>query len=146
MIDDLIIRKPASKEEFDAMFDLRWRLLRKPWNQPKDSERDDMEEKSHPLIAIINDKIVGTARFHRVDENNGQFRYLAVEEDYRRKGVATAILKHLEDIAKSNGLQYAILNARKTAKDVFLKQGFEIVEEGPTIFGVIEHYRMKKEL
>ena len=146
MIESLILRKPEIPEEFDAMYDLRWRTLREPWNQPKGSEKDDSEDISIPIIAILDGKIIGTARLHKVEDKLCQFRYLAVEEKFRRRGVATAILHKIEEIAKKQGFQSVFLNARKSAKDVFIKQGFEIVGEGSTIFGVIEHFKMRKSL
>jgi hypothetical protein len=58
MEEPLIIRQPLSKEDFDLMYDLRWRVLRKLWNQPRGSEKDDIENESHPFIVTLNNKIV----------------------------------------------------------------------------------------
>ena len=55
----IIIREPKTKEEFDSYHNLIWKLLRKPWNQPKGSEIDDLEDESFHFIAICKNKIVG---------------------------------------------------------------------------------------
>jgi len=33
--EPLILRRPTSPDEWDAYFDLRWRILRQPWRQPR---------------------------------------------------------------------------------------------------------------
>lgn len=33
--DKLILRSPASPSDWDIYFDLRWRILRAPWGQPR---------------------------------------------------------------------------------------------------------------
>ncbi len=43
------ICKPLTKEEFKKYYDLRWKVLRKPWKQPKGSEKDEREKESIPL-------------------------------------------------------------------------------------------------
>jgi len=42
MEEPLIILRPLSKEDFELMYNLRWKILRKPWHQPKGSEKDDI--------------------------------------------------------------------------------------------------------
>ncbi|MEJ2362384.1 MAG: thioesterase, partial [Gammaproteobacteria bacterium] len=36
-------KSPQTKQEWQAYFDLRWRILRAPWQQARGSERDDLE-------------------------------------------------------------------------------------------------------
>lgn len=146
MKDPLIIRKPLSKLDFEQMYDLRWRILRNPWNQLRGTEKDEREGESHPFIVTINEKIVATARFHKNNENEGQIRYLAVEKDFRNERIASILMRYIEGFAISLGLKSIIINARKNAKEFFEKLKYEIVEEGPLLFDKIEHYIMKKML
>ena len=37
------LRPPETAEEFDAYYNLRWMVLRAPWNQPTGSEKDEYE-------------------------------------------------------------------------------------------------------
>ena len=37
------IRSPETEQEFAAYYELRWRVLRKPWGQPSGSERDELD-------------------------------------------------------------------------------------------------------
>jgi len=146
MSNTLIIRQPSKEEEFEAMYELRWRVLRKPWNQPKGSEKDDLENQSFPFIAISDEKIIGTARLQKNSEIEGQIRYLAINEEYRNQKIGRDLILFIEWYASKKNCSYLKLNARKTAHGFFIKQGYEIVGEGPTLFNEIEHYVMKKEL
>ncbi|NVM54773.1 MAG: GNAT family N-acetyltransferase [Candidatus Helarchaeota archaeon] len=125
------------------MYDLRWRILRKPWNQPRGSERDQLESKANHYIALFRDKIIGTARFHKINENVGQIRYLAVEEDYRRRGVGGKLLEAIHLTAKNQFIKYVFLNARETALKFFEKLGYKAIEDGPLLFGEIKHKKMR---
>jgi len=149
MTDTIIIRQPTIEKEFAEMYDLRWRILRKPWNQPVGSEKDEREEDSYHFIAILNNKIVGTARLQENEEINGkregQIRYLAVEEEYQNKKIGRDLLAFIDWFAKNKKIAYIQINARKTASEFFIKQGYNILKEGPKLFGEIEHYVMRKE-
>lgn len=131
------------------MYDLRWRVLREPWNQPVGSEKDDREEDSYPFIAMMNNKVVGTARLQENEKIEGklegQIRYLAIDENYRNKKIGRDLIAFIEWYAKNKKIAYIKINARKTAKGFFEKQGYEIVSEGHTLFNDIEHFIMKKE-
>ena len=146
MEEPLIIRKPLSKEDFEMMYDLRWRVLREPWNQTRGTEKDDIEIDSHQFIVTLNEKIVATAHFHKINETEGQIKYLAVEKDYRKKRIASKLMRYIEGFAISLGLTGIILNAWKTAKVFFEKLDYKIIREGPLLFNEIEHYVMKKML
>ncbi|MFX0188444.1 MAG: GNAT family N-acetyltransferase [Candidatus Hodarchaeota archaeon] len=146
MEEPLIIRQPLSKEDFDLMYDLRWRVLRKLWNQPRGSEKDDIENESYPFIVTLNNKIVATARFHKNNEREGQIRYLAVEKEYRNKRIASKLIRYIEGFVISLGIHNIKLNTRKTAKDFFEKLDYKIIGEGPLLFNEIEHYVMHKKL
>jgi aminoglycoside 3-N-acetyltransferase I len=61
-----------------------------------------------PLVAFANGKIVGGLVAYELDKFEQERREiyiydLAVEEDYRRQGVATALIHHLREIARQRG-------------------------------------------
>ena len=144
MEEPLIIRKPLSKEDYELMYDLRWRVLREPWDQPRGSEKDDIETESHQFIVTLNEKIVATARFHKNSEMEGQIKYLAVEKKYRNRRIATKLMLYIEGVAVNLGLTSILLNTRKTAKEFFEKLDYEIVRDDPLLFNEIEHFTMRK--
>ncbi len=146
MEEPLIILRPLSKEDFELMYNLRWNVLRKPWNQPKGSEKDDIENEAYPFVVIFQNKTVATARLHKNNEEEGQIRYLAVEEGYRNQRIGSKLVRYIEGFATCLGIKSIMLNARKTAKEFFEQLEYEIIGEGPLLFDEIEHFIMHKEL
>ncbi|HUX98666.1 MAG TPA: GNAT family N-acetyltransferase, partial [Candidatus Deferrimicrobium sp.] len=132
----LIIRQPITHEEFEAMYDLRWRILRAPWNQPKGSERDEWETKASHFIALLNDKIIGTARLQLINQDAkiGQVRYLAIETIFQRKGIGGKLIEAIHLTATNRFLNHLVLNAREHAVKFFEKHGYKVVGEGPLLF------------
>ncbi|HSP86989.1 MAG TPA: GNAT family N-acetyltransferase [Ignavibacteriaceae bacterium] len=141
----MFVTEPNSEKDFELYFDLRWRILRKPWNQPKGSENDELEKKSIHAMVCKEDRIpIGVGRLHFNSNEEAQIRSMAVEEEYRGKGIGSMILFYLEDKAREKNAKSIILSARKTALKFYENNGYKIVEEGHTLFGVIPHYKMKK--
>ncbi len=61
----LILRSPASLSEWDAYFDLRWRILRQPWRQPRGSEHDSEDDSAfHLLLLDAAGKALACGRLH----------------------------------------------------------------------------------
>ncbi len=145
--DKITIVRPATEEQFEQHLDMRWRLLRAPWGQPRGSEIDDQEESAEHVSALADDgRLVGVGRVHFVDEQTAQIRYMAVDEAWRRSGVGCAILRHLEDVARARGVQRIVLNARTQSASFYASCGYERVGKGHTLFGVIRHWRMSKRI
>ena len=134
------------RHQFEKYYELRWKVLRKPWNQPRGSEKDEMEEKSIHIMACDNDKIVGVARLHFNSKEEAQIRYMAVDENYRRKGIGSMLLKKLEEIAKQKNAKHIVLNARENAVEFYRKNGYVVMEKTYVLFGEIQHYKMMKKL
>ena len=145
-MNNINIREPVTKEELEQYYNLRWRILRQPWNQPVESEKDEKENQSIHIIACFDNKIVGVGRGHFNSKTEAQIRYMAVEEGYQEKGVGTKILKVLEKKLTEKGAKSIVLNARKNAVIFYTKLGYEIVKKSHALFGEIEHFKMKKEV
>jgi N-acetylglutamate synthase-like GNAT family acetyltransferase len=147
IMDNFSIRSPATSNEWDAYYDLRWRLLRAPWQQPRGSERDDDENLAYHLIAVnVKDQIIGVGRLHRLSETQSQLRYMAVETAERQRGVGKALVASLEAQASCWGTQSIVLNAREQAVAFYQACGYELGDEADTLFGVIRHWQMQKQL
>ena len=141
----MIITEPISPNDFELYYDLRWRMLRKPWNQPKGSEKDELEDKSIHAMVCNEDRIpIGVGRAHFNSDEEAQIRYMAVEEEWQGKGIGKMILSYLEEKIKEKGAKNIILNARDIAIKFYEKNGYHIVKEAHTLFDVIPHYRMRK--
>lgn len=142
----MIIKSPQTRKEFFDYYDLRWRILRAPWNQPKGSEQDDLEGQAIHIIAVENDKIVGCGRAHFNSDEEAQIRYMAVENEWQGKGVGKLILDELEKRVVEKGAKKIILHARENIVKFYEKNGYKVIKRSHTLFGVIPHYLMEKEL
>ncbi len=140
------VRCPRTKKEYEKYYDLRWRILRKPWNQLKGSEKDELEGQSVHLMAYEKGKLLGVGRVHFNSSKKAQIRYMAVEEDLQRKGVGTRILQELEKRAERKGADHIVLNARESAIGFYKSHGYRLLGKAHTLFGVIPHYKMRKRL
>ena len=97
-------------------------------------------------MAIEDGKVIGVGRGHFNSPEKAPIRYMAIDENYRAKGVGIEILRVIESKLKAAGAKNIVLNARKSAARFYEKHGYEIVEKGPTLFGKIEHFRMQKSI
>jgi N-acetylglutamate synthase-like GNAT family acetyltransferase len=143
----MLIRPPATESEFEAYYAFRWKILREPWNQPLGSERDNFEDEAIHLAAWDDaGQLVGIGRLHRVAENRGQVRYMAVDPTQRSHGVGNAILQELEARAIALGIQEINLNSRQEAVPFYQKNGYQVLRPAHTLFGKIPHFEMWKRL
>jgi ribosomal protein S18 acetylase RimI-like enzyme len=141
------VRRPESEQEWAAYFDLRWQVLRAPWNQPRGAERDPIEDTSeHALICDEEGRALAVGRLHFNAPEEGQIRSMATAPHARGQGLGRRIIEHLEAIARAKGAETIVLNARDSAVGFYAKLGYEIVGPGPTLFDVIPHVKMCKRL
>ena len=142
------IIEPNTSTEFKIYYNLRYEVLRKPWFQPKGSERDDGDETSlHRMIMDEPDGkavAVGRLQFNTIEE--AQIRYMAVSDDYQGMGYGSEIVKVLGNIAREKGSQKIILQSRENALQFYKSNGYEIVKKTHLLFGEIQHWLMEKEL
>jgi N-acetylglutamate synthase-like GNAT family acetyltransferase len=130
----MIIRSPVSPEEFDQYFQLRWEILRRPWNQPKGSEIGTDEDVCIHVMAIIESgEVVGVARLQFNTPTSAQARYVAVADHIQGKGIGKALITHLENIAREKGAKEMVLDARENAVDFYKSLHYQITEK-PTCY------------
>jgi GNAT superfamily N-acetyltransferase len=142
----MIITQPKSKEDFERYFELRWRLLREPWKQPKGSEKDELEERSLHIMVCHKDRVpVAVGRAHFNTDTEAQIRFMAVEPRYQKTGLGTVVLKKLEEEVRQLGAKYVILHSRDAAISFYEKNGYKIVAPSHTLFETIPHFLMKKD-
>ncbi len=140
------LRSPQGTEEFDQYYDLRWRILRAPWQQDRGSEKDQFEDTAIHVAAYESGRLVGVGRLHKTSEDEAQIRYMAVEENCRGKGFGQAIYHHLESEARKMGIKKIYVHARLPVLDFYKLMGFNITGDGPTLFDSIQHKIMEKTL
>ena len=95
---NLLPRSPSSPAEWDAYFDLRWRMLREPWSQPRGSERDSLDQSAFHLPIVDSDgSALACGRLHLNSPTEAQVRYMAVDENVQGRGYGSAILGGTRD-------------------------------------------------
>ena len=142
------IIEPNSSAEFEQYYNLRYEVLRKPWLQPKGSEKDDDDKSSihRMIIDELNGKAVAVGRLQFNTSEEAQIRYMAVSDNYQLKGYGNIIVKTLEDIALNKGIRNIILQARENALKFYWKNGYEIIEKSYLLFDEIQHWLMVKKI
>jgi predicted GNAT family N-acyltransferase len=121
-----IIKSPETELEWDKYFNFRWEMLRKPLGISKETLKDELEDESHHLIAVDEQKeVIGGGRLHFNNNREGQIRYMAVSNTIQRKGLGSAIVSELEAIAREKGIQEMVLNARENAISFYLSMGYK---------------------
>ena len=140
----MIIKEAQSKDEFKQYYNLRWRILRKPWGQPEGSEKDELENECIHIIAKDHNTVVGIGRLQFNSKTEAQIRYMATEPKYERQGIGTKIVSALEDQSKRNNCTTVMLDAREPAMDFYEKLNYVKKEKSYLLFDSIQHYKMKK--
>jgi len=142
-----LVRSPLSSHEFELYYDLRYRVLRAPWNQARGSEQDASESTSIHAMIIDGDVCLACGRLQRTEtEGVGQIRFMAVDPNHQGKGLGKLIVQYLEARAKEEALVEIILQARENAVEFYKSLGYEVVEPTFKLFGEIQHYLMRKQL
>ena len=138
------LREPKTADDFALYYDLRWRILRKPWTQDRESSKDEHESLAVHLMAWADNKLVGVGRLHFNDPEEAQIRYMAVEESCAGRGVGTIILAELEGRAKRAGATHIVANARENALRFYKKNGYQLIDRADTLFESLVHWRVVK--
>ena len=145
--EEFTLVEPYAAQEWKSYFDLRWRVLRQPWGQPRGSERDDFDAKSfHLMLREPGGAAAAVGRLHLNSPSEAQVRYMAVEEGCARRGIGGRILEELESRARAAGRTRMILNSRESAVPFYRKHGYELMDQTGTLFGTLLHWRMRKNL
>lgn len=140
------IRTPQSLEEWEKYYDLRYRILRKPLNQPKGSEKNDGDQIGIHF-ALYQEKVLqAVVRLDLQENHTAQVRFMAVEENQQKKGFGKKIMIEIENYCLKNNIQKIILHARDHAVDFYFKLGYKVIEPSHKLFGIIQHFLMEKYL
>jgi thioesterase domain-containing protein len=141
------IDTPVSEQDFADYFEFRWEMLRKPWNFPLGSEKDEYEQVSqHRMIRGVNGEVIAVGRVHMNSAEEAQIRHVAVAHDAQGKGLAKMIMSALESVARQEGAVRMVTNSRELSTPFFTSCGFEIEKEAPRELGKLKRQQMVKRL
>jgi N-acetylglutamate synthase-like GNAT family acetyltransferase len=146
-INPMHVIEPATPEQFKQYYQLRYDTLRKPWDQPKGSERaEDDEQAIHAMLIDDNNEALGVCRLHLNTPEEGQIRFMGVRADKQGQRLGDQLISYLEDRARRLGATSMTLQARENAVNFYRRNGYEVVEKTYLLFGSIQHYKMAKQL
>ena len=140
------LKQPQSKDEFERYYELRWRILRAPWDEPRGSEVDNIEDRCFHIMVTNNDKVIGVGRLQYNSDNEAQIRYMAVDDNHEGNGVGSCIVDALEQEARRTERSLIVLDAREPAVGFYKKLGYEVKQKSYLLFDEIQHYQMIKNL
>ena len=96
----------------------------------------DNEMYQNVYIMYDDKKIAGCLAFTNVKNKTAEIGRVYVCEEYRKRGIATKLLKHAEKITKNNGGKTLILDTYErlsSAISLYKKLGFKIVPQFPDL-------------
>ncbi len=118
------IKQVTNSTDLEKAFAIRRQVFCVEQNVSEEIEMDEYDDIATHILAYIDDKPVGTARW-RFTEKGAKMERFAVSKEYRGKGVGEALVKYTLDKLKDNDLIY--LNAQESVIKFYGKFGFVIV-------------------
>jgi len=103
----------------------------------------------HTIVYYENNVPVGCGAFREKESDKTEIKRMYVHPDYRKKGIASAILKELETWAKEVGYTYTILETGKKqpeAINLYQKLNYTIIPNYPPYEEMDNSVCMKKTL
>ena len=142
-----LIKSPTEPDEWKSYYRLRFNMLRKPWGQGSEDDRDPLDSEAiHGMIVDEKGQAIAVGRIHQIDPYTAQIRFMAVDELSRGKGFGKHMLDYLEAaiMKRFPSIETIILQARENAVPFYEHHGYQIEEKTFVLFGLIQHYLMKK--
>ncbi len=141
------IDTPKTEEQLEAYFKFRWEMLKKPWDHPLGSEKDEYETVSeHRMVVDSNSNIVAVGRVHLNTSDEAQVRHIAVAKEQQGKGLGKLVFSSLESVAREQGAKRLVTNSRRISIEFFTACGFEINDDASTEMGKLKRSQMVKRL
>ena len=138
------VRAADSESEVVAALALRERVFSVEQGVPVRADRDGRDPEALHLVALEDERVVGTCRLV-FDGGVAKLGRMAVERERRGRGIGDAILAEAVRAARSAKAGTILLHAQLPARALYARHGFvdsgpEFVEQG------IPHVAMEKRL
>ena len=137
-------RAPQTPSEWEAYYDLRYRVLREPLGKERGSERNEGDATGTHFACFKATKIVGVARLDKLDDTTCQVRFVAIESDLQGLGLGKIIMQAVEESAIQSGFKQMVLHARDYALPFYEKLGYQLIGPSYKLFDVLQHFEMHK--
>ncbi len=107
-------------------------------------EPDENDKTARNFVAIIGDKIAGTARFRESEPGTIKIERMATKKEYRGRGIGKAILDFMIEEIKKLNPKKIFANCQVQAQDFYEKCGFKPASK-PYDFEGVMHIDMEIE-
>lgn len=125
-MSELIVRQ-ADARDVDAIARLEKVCFKDPWS--KDAVREEIEDNSLAMyvVAELDKQVIGYVGIWYIGDE-GHITNVAVDPNYRKLHVGSAIIHSLIDFSRKNGIRAFTLEVRVSniaAQNLYKKFGFE---------------------
>lgn len=141
----VVVKLVETEPELDSAMQVRFRVFVSEQGVPPEEELDEADATATHAIALVGGQVVGTGRLLLSGGDDGRIGRMAVDLDWRRRGIGSLILSFLEETALAEGAQRVTLHAQEYVKAFYAAHGYR--EHGSTFLEAnIPHVEMCKEL
>lgn len=116
---------PGDAPVMREVADLCYETLHRPFGVVRCDAWNELDPASAHLAALDGDVLAGYARFI-VEGAWGHVRQVVVAPGYRRRGIATALVRAAVGLGAERGLAGVYLNARPAAVRLYERCGFRV--------------------
>lgn len=141
---EIELATPEKEEEWNSYYNLRYEILRKPWNQPPESAHANDDDTSIHLCLVYQNEMIGVCRIHYTSHSEAQIRFMGIIKTWRNHQLGDIFLTYAEERCKKSGVRKIFLQARENAIPFYERNGYRILEKTHLLFGQIQHYAMCK--
>ena len=144
-MQEVLVKRVESESEMEGAVGVRFRVFVSEQAVPPEEELDEADATATHAIALSGDTIIGTGRLLIRDDTTAIIGRMAVDREWRRRGVGGQILLFLEEEARAQGYRQSVLHAQEYVKSFYASHGY--TEHGDVFLEVnIPHIEMRKRL
>lgn len=137
------IRLADFNADRDAIRELRFDVFVEEQGVPRELELDARDARCVHVLAFFEESAVGTARIDF--EHGARVGRLAVARPMRGRGIGSALMRRLHELARERGFASVWCHAQTGAEPFYAQLGYHAAGERFVEAG-IEHVRMEKPL
>jgi predicted GNAT family N-acyltransferase len=138
------VRETRDAAERDAALALREEVFVGEQGVPLSEEIDGFDERATHLIAVLDERVVGTCRLV-LERDTVKLSRMVVASDQRRRGVGAALLAESARLAQLWDARRIVLNAQMQAVGVYEAAGYR-THGAHFMDAGIEHVAMVREI
>lgn len=137
--------EPQQQQQWQRYYDLRWRVLRAPFQRPRGSELDAYDQVGqHRMVVNAAGDAIAIGRLHFNSADEAQIRFMAAAPEYRGQGHGVRIVQALEQLARKQGAKHVVINARDNTLGFYLKCGYQLIEPADTLKNPSAEHHLRK--